>query len=97
MVNITVAHLFLKCTTHRHGKEEARGRKRIYSRRNVLSMNAARRKSTKETRGAKQATWKLVIRKGRGPKADPTTAARALAREGLKVKFRRCREKPQRT
>ena len=33
----------------------------------------------------------------RVPKADPTTAARAFAREGLHVKARRPREKPQRT
>ena len=38
-----------------------------------------------------------MIRKGRGPKADTTTAARAFKREGLKVKLLRLREKPQRT
>ena len=84
MVNITVVRRFLKGTTHKRGKEETRGRKRIYSRRNVLSMNAARRKYIKGTKGTKQATWKLVIRKARGPRADATTAARAFAREGLK-------------
>ena len=97
MVNITVVRRFLKGGTHKRGKEETRGRKRIYSRRNVLSMNAARRKYVKGTKGTKQATWKLVIRKARGPRADATTAARAFAREGLKVKLRRLREKPQRT
>jgi len=81
MVNLTVVRRFLKGSTHKPGKKEARGRKRIYSRRNVLSMNAARRKYIKETKGTKRATWKLVIRKGRVPKADTTTAARAFTRE----------------
>ena len=49
----------------------------------MLSTNAARRKYIKETKGTKRATWKLVIRKGRVPKADTTTAARAFKREGL--------------
>ena len=56
MVNLTVVRRFLKGSTHKPGKKEARGRKRIYSRRNVLPMNAARRKYIKGTKGTKRAT-----------------------------------------
>ena len=97
MVNITVVRRFLKGKTHKRGLKETRGTKTVYSRSNVLAMNAARRKYVRETKGTKQAKWKLVIRKARVPRADPTTAARAFAREGIKVKLRRSREKPQRT
>ena len=60
-------------------------------------MNRARRKFVRETRGTKRASWELVIQKARVARAGPITAARAFAREGLNVKLRRSREKPQRT
>ena len=67
MVNITVVRRFLKGKTHKRGVKETRGRKRIYSRRNVLTMNAARRKFIQATKGTKQAKWNLIIRKARAP------------------------------
>ena len=97
MVNITVLRRFMRGRTHKRGKVETRGRARALSRRNVLTMDAARRKCVKETQGAHQVTWADIIRKGRAPRIHPTTAARAFAREGLDVKLRRSREKPQRT
>ena len=96
MVNITVIRAFLRGRTHRRGKIETRGRKRTFSRRNVLAMDAARRRFIKDTRGTRQATWDLVRSKARAPKADRTTVARAFAREQMGVKLRRLREKPQR-
>ena len=49
MVDITNVRRFLRGATHKCGAKETRGRKRIYSRRNVLSMNAARRKFIKKS------------------------------------------------
>ena len=54
MVNLTVVRRFLKGTAHKREVKETRGRKRIYSRRNVLKMNAARRKFIQTTKGTKQ-------------------------------------------
>ena len=96
MVNITVIRRFLKGRTHRRGKVETRGRKRSFTRRNVLAMDTARRRFIKDTRGTRQATWDLVRSKARAPKAHRTTVARAFARERMDVKLRRLREKPQR-
>lgn len=97
MVNLTVVRRFLKGATHKRGAKETRDRKRIYSRRNVLTMNAARRKFIQATKGTKQVKWDLIVRKARVPRAHRTTAARAFAREKINVKLRRSREKPQRT
>ena len=41
MVNVTALRSFLRGRPHRRGKVDARGRKRSFSRRNVLFMNAA--------------------------------------------------------
>ena len=97
MVNVTAIRSLVRGQSHRRGKVETRGRKRALSRRNVLSMDAARVKFIKSTKGTRQATWDLLRAKVRAPKAHRTTVARAFAREGIDVKLRRCREKPQRT
>ena len=97
MVNITVVRRFLRGRTHKRGRQETSGRKRALLRRNVLTMDAARRKCVKETQGTYQVKWADIIRKGRAPAVHRSTAARAFAREGVDVKLRRCREKPQRT
>ena len=96
MVNITVPRRYLRGVTHKRGKVESRGRKRAVTRRNVVSMSAARRKIVKGTGGTCQVKWSQIMAKGRSPRVHATTAARAFAREGLDVKFRRSREKPQR-
>ena len=67
MVNITVIRRFLRGRTHRRGKVETRGRKRSLTRRNVLAMDTARRRSIKNTRGTRQATWDLLRSKARAP------------------------------
>ena len=97
MVSITVVRRYLKGKTHKRGVPEVRGRPRTYSRKNVLTMNATRRAYIKKNKGAKQVNWEQIMATSRVPQADPTTAARAFAREGVVVKLRRSREKPQRT
>ena len=91
MVNITVPRRFTRGRTHKRAKLETRGRPRALSRRNVLAMDAARRKCVTETQGAHLVTWVDIIRKGRAPRIHPTVAARALACEGLDVRLRRSR------
>ena len=95
MVDITNLRRFLRGTTHKRGAKETHGRKSIYGRQNVLSINAARRKFIKTTKGTCRITWDLIAAKGRDQKAKRTTVARAFAREGIPVKLRRNREKPQ--
>ena len=97
MVHINVIRCFLRGRTHRRSKVETRGRKRSLSRRNVLSMDAARRKIINDTKGGHQVKWQEIVAKGRAPRAHATTVSRAFEREGLSVKLRRSREKPQRT
>ena len=41
--------------------------------------------------------WQDLLDKSEVPEAAPTTAARAFQREGLNVRYRVAREKPQRT
>ena len=97
MVNITVVRRFLKGKTHKRGATETRGRKRTFTRRNVLHMNSVRKGRIKKSKGARQATWDVIRRAARAQTADPTTVARAFQREGIDVKLRRSREKPERT
>ena len=97
MVNITVVRRFVRGKTHHRGGVETRGRKRVLTRRNVLAMDSARRKLIKATRGEQRLKWDTIRVKGRAPHATRTTVARAFAREGIDVKLRRAREKPQRT
>ena len=65
--------------------------------REVLAMEAARHRIVKKTHGGRQLKWPLLMEQGRVPAVHPTTAKRAFEREGLDVKLRRSREKPQRT
>lgn len=97
MMNVTAIRSFLRGKTHRRGKVETRGRKRTFTRKNVLAMDATRKKFIKNTRGTLRATWSGIQARARMPRADPTTVARAFQREGLDVKSRRPREKPPRT
>ena len=48
MVNITVIRRYLRGRTHRRGKVETRGRKRSFTRRNVLAVDAARQRLIKD-------------------------------------------------
>ena len=97
MVHINVIRCFLRGRTHRRSKVETRGRKRSLSRRNVLAMDAARRKIINDMKGGHQVKWQEIVAKGRAPRAHATTVARVFEREGLTVKPRRSRGKPQRT
>ena len=90
---LTTVRRFLKAETHRTDKPETRGRKAIFKRRSVLKMNAVRKSLVKKADGEYEVHWEDVMKKARMPKTDPTTVARAFAREGIDVSWRTPREK----
>ena len=86
----------LKGQTHRRGKVETRGRKRVLTKKQVLKVNSTRKKLIKEAKGEREICWSEVIRKSRVPKVSSQTVSRNLMENGLSVKFRRPRTKPMR-
>ena len=85
---LTTVRRFLKAETHRTDKPETRGRKAIFKRRSVLKMNTVRKSLVKKADGEHEVHRADVMKKARMPKADPTTVARAFAREGIDVSWR---------
>ena len=94
--NVTVVRKFLKGKTHKRGRVETRGRKKKWTRANVLAANRVRRSRIKAHRGARYVAWGEIIRRTRVPKIHRSTASRSFAREGLPVRFTPSRETPQR-
>lgn len=86
----------LKGKTYKRGVVETRGRKRMLSSRAVKAINAARKKLLKKAGNEEEVTWDQCRRAAKATKCDPTTVARSFQREGLDVKARPPREKPQR-
>lgn len=74
---LTTVRRFLKAETHGTDKPETRGRK-----------NTVRKSVVKKADGECEVHWADVVKKARMPKADPTTVARAFAREGIDVSRR---------
>ena len=64
MVNITAIRRYIRGHSHKRGSVETRGRKRAFSRRSVLAMDAARRKFIKETKGGRPARWGVIRANG---------------------------------
>jgi len=94
---LTRARKALKGLSYRRGVKETRGRKPVYTPKNVQNMEATRKKLIQQANGDREVRWKDIQKASRVPKAHRTTAARAFAREGLDVQARRPREKPDRT
>ena len=94
--SLTTVRKLLNGKTHRRSQVETRGRKPLYSRAKVMAMNRKRVEMIKKTQNSKQITWGDLQRAARAPKGHATTVARAFQREGLDVRLRPIREKPQR-
>ena len=94
--DITTIRRALKGDTYRRNTVETRGRERVYTRADVMAMEKARKKLIKEAKGAKEVHWGDLITEAGVPEADATTVARSFEREGLDVKWRPARQKPQR-
>ena len=96
--HLTRVRKALKGLSYRRGVKETRGRKPVYTPKNVQNMEATRKKLIKEADGNREVRWKDIQKASRVPQAHRTTAARAFARQGLDdVLARPPREKPDRT
>ena len=95
--HLTKVRLAIKGKTYQRGLKETRGRPIKFPAKWVRKMNSVRKTLFKKDAGNLEVRWKDILKKSRAPKAHPTTAQRAFHREGIPVKARRPREKPQRT
>ena len=93
---LTAVRKALRGATHR-GASETRGAKATLSGRAVIALNKKRRELVSKSWGARQVTWKEVIKKSRVKKIHPTTAKRSLIRAGYAVASRANRQKPERS
>ena len=91
-VYITTIRRFMRGKTDRRGAVETRGRKRCWSRANVMTANRVRKDKIKKHPG-KYIKWDRIVKASRAPQVHPATAQRSFKREGLPVTFRHCREK----
>ena len=87
----------LRGQTHLRGRSETRGRKRRVTARGVEALDNARKRLQEKCGGNKEVPWKKIIKAARIKVVHPTTAARRMDAAGKDIKFRRPREKPQRT
>ena len=94
--NLTNVRKALKGKTYRRAAVETRGRKPKLSMKVVKAINASRKKLLKKADNEKEVTWEDCRRAAKAPSCDSSTVARSFARDGLDVKARRPREKPQR-
>ena len=76
--DITSVRRAMKGKTHRQDVEEARGRPRKHTRRNVLKMAKTRKNLIAKAEGEYEVHWKDVMKKSRVATADATTVARYL-------------------
>ena len=89
----TTIRRFLRGRTHKRGAIETRGRKRTWSRSNVLKANQVRIDSV-QRHPDRYTGWNDIRRRARLPAIHRTNVQRAFEREGIPVRFRRSREKP---
>ena len=82
--------------THRRGKVETRGRKRLWSPPHTRKADKVRVDLYAKADGEKEIHWKDIITKARVPKVSSTTARRHFKEAGLAVVARAPREKPSR-
>ena len=94
---LTTVRKALRGITHRRGRSETRGRKRKVRARGIEAMDRARIRLQAKADGEHEVTWKQVIKSSRIKKVGPTTASRRMADAGKDIKWRRPREKPQRS
>ena len=93
--NLTNVRKALKGQSYRRGQVETRGRKRKLSRRVVLKLDTTRKQLIEKANNEGEVHWGNVLRKAR-VRVHASTAARSFEAEGIDVKWRRPREKPQR-
>ena len=94
--NLTNVRKTLKGMTYKRSGVETRGRKRALTRADVVKMNKTRLKLIDDPKigGKREVHWDEVIEKA-GMNVSPSAVREAFQREGINVKWRRPREKPQ--
>jgi len=95
--DLTSVRRALRGESFRSGLVETRGRKRLLTLRKVRALNATRKQLIKKAKGEYEVRWADVIKKTRGVKCHRSTAIRGFAHAGLGVRWRRAREKLQRS
>ena len=68
--NLATARRAVRGITHKRGRVETRGRKRILSTANVRALNTARKRLIEKADGLKEVHWDDVIRATRVPSVD---------------------------
>ena len=94
---LTSVRKAMRGATHLRGRNETRGRKRSVTARGIQALDKARIRLQENVGGLEEITWGNVIKSARINPVHPTTAARRMAAAGKDIKWRRPREKPQRT
>ena len=72
-VHVSKIREFMRGRTYRRGIVETRGRKRSWSRANVLSADAARLRNIDKVKGEKYIKWDVIVKSARAPKVPATT------------------------
>ena len=83
--------------TYRRSRKETRGRKRTFTKEWVQKLDRTRKKLQRAAQGEREVRWEDVRRASRAPKAHRSTLMRAFEREGVSVRARPPRSKPDRT
>ena len=71
-VHVTKIREFMRGRTYRRGIVETRGRKRSWTRANVLSADAARLRKIDKCKGEKYIKWDVIVKGSRAPEVRPT-------------------------
>lgn len=96
--DITTVRRALRGATHRRGRKETRGRKKVLSSAMVRKMNTARKTLSKKAAGkGAPVRWADIIKTARVPTVSRTTALKSFRSKGIKIALRNAREKPQRS
>ena len=95
--DITTLRRALKGKTHRRGRQETRGSKKVLTAAHLRALDSTRKKLIVKADNEFEVHWEDVIQKAKVPLVDPTTAAKNMRDAGYDVAARKPREKPLRT
>jgi hypothetical protein len=95
--DITTLRRALKGKTHRRGRQETRGAKKVLTASHLRALDSTRKKLIAKAGNEYEVHWDDVIKKAKVPQVDATTAAKNMQAAGYDVAARKPREKPLRT
>ena len=94
--DLTTVRRALEGTTFKRSRVETRGRKKVLSSQNLKALDRARVRLIAKVDSEREVHWDDIIRAGRVPTCDATTAAKNMLKAGFNVKSRHPRMKPTR-